>query len=794
MGRFMKQKRMAHSGQSLTDSSRLTKILRSSRAYLSAVLLVLSFVLLLAQLSPASEVLSADSEAAAAVTMSKEGDLVQAVTRWLTAARLYGEQGKIAEQIDALIKASAAYQAVGQYEDARTTLESALPLAKKSGERAYISLVLAALGNLYIASGPAGTANDYLTEALALAREEKNIPLSAFILNNIGNLRSSEGKYSAALGAYRESVELASQVSNLLLAGTAMVNAAIVSTRDGKYQESETLLDTALKRLQNVELSQEKLYALINLGVAYDALRTHLPKSNQALLLKAFDVFNQAGKLAESGGNRRAASYAFGHLSALYYDERRYEEALELANRAGFAAQQINALESLYRWQWQAGRSLRALGRFEEAIGAYRRAVSTVQAIRPELLASFGQQHASFRESVGQVYFELVDLLLQRARSVQEPEETKAALVEAREIVESFKVAELRDYFRDDCVDTALSKVTNLDEVAKTAAIVYPILLPDRIELLVTLPTALKRFSVPVGLSQLTEEVRAFRRKLEKRTTREYLPHAQKLFAWLIRPMEADLDSSKIDTLVFVPDGPLRTIPMAALHDGKQFLIAKYAVATTPGLRLTDPHPIDREKAKVLIVGVSEPVQGFAPLPYVSEEIRAVQTLFESKILTNEKVVVSNLEADLQDKELTILHLASHGQFAGDVDKTFILTFNDKLTMDRLERLVGVFKFRDVPLELITLSACETAAGDDRAALGLAGIAVKAGARSALATLWFINDEATSNLVVEFYRQLQNPSVSRATALRRAQLQLLNDRRYTHPGYWSPFLLINNWL
>ena len=97
-------------------------------------------------------------------------------------------------------------------------------------------------------------------------------------------------------------------------------------------------------------------------------------------------------------------------------------------------------------------------------------------------------------------------------------------------------------------------------------------------------------------------------------------------------------------------------------------------------------------------------------------------------------------------------------------------------------------------MELLTLSACDTAAGDDRAALGLAGIAIKAGASSALATLWHINDQATSELAVEFYRQLQNPTISRAIALKHAQLKLLNDRRYEHPGYWSPFLLINNWL
>ena len=132
------------------------------------------------------------------------------------------------------------------------------------------------------------------------------------------------------------------------------------------------------------------------------------------------------------------------------------------------------------------------------------------------------------------------------------------------------------------------------------------------------MPSGLKRVSVPVGIDRLTQEVRQFRRRLEKRTTREYLPHAQQLYDWLMRPLEADFKEAGIDTLVFVPDGPLLTIPMAALHDGKEFLISKYAMAITPGLNLTDPRPIKREGAKVLAVGITEAVQGFPPLPNVA--------------------------------------------------------------------------------------------------------------------------------------------------------------------------------
>ncbi len=361
-------------------------------------------------------------------------------------------------------------------------------------------------------------------------------------------------------------------------------------------------------------------------------------------------------------------------------------------------------------------------------------------------------------------------------------------------MIEMLKVAELRDYFQDDCVDNARSNVAQLDIVSPTAAVIYPILLPDRTELLVTLPSGLKRFAVPIDAATLTQAVRAFRQKLEKRTTREYLPHAQQLYDWLIGPLKPDLDRLPIDTLVFVPDGPLRTIPMAALHDGQQFLIDSYAIAITPGLSLTDPRPLQRRKAKVLAMGLTEPVQGFPALPNVSTELEAVQRHYQGDLLLNQDFLISRIEQSLRQEPFNIVHVASHGQFNRKVEDTFILTFDDKLTIDRLNEFVGLFRFRDDPLELLTLSACQTAAGDDRAALGLAGIAIKAGARSALATLWYIDDRASSQLVSEFYRQLQTPGISRAIALQRAQLHLLRGLRYQHPGYWSPFLLINNWL
>ena len=127
--------------------------------------------------------------------------------------------------------------------------------------------------------------------------------------------------------------------------------------------------------------------------------------------------------------------------------------------------------------------------------------------------------------------------------------------------------------------------------------------------------------------------------------------------------------------------------------------------------------------------------------------------------------------------------------------QSFLLAYDSKISMNELAAVIGATRFREErPLELLTLSACRTAAGDDRAALGLAGVALRSGARSALATLWSVNDQASTDLITEFYTQLAKPAVSRAEALRRAQLKLLGVHHYRHPSYWSPFVLISSWL
>jgi CHAT domain-containing protein len=373
----------------------------------------------------------------------------------------------------------------------------------------------------------------------------------------------------------------------------------------------------------------------------------------------------------------------------------------------------------------------------------------------------------------------------------------KPILIEARDTVETLKSAEVRDYFKEQCLAAPEAKRTAVERAAgqsSRTAVLYPIILPDRIELLLSFADGPQQFTSHVDAKTLNDTVHSLRPAVETLGKRDYFGPAERLYDWLIRPIDAALAERHIDTLVVIPDGALRTIPFATLYDGKEFLVAKYALATSPGLTLMDPEPIERQaNARVLLAGLSKPVQGFAALDSVPGELSSIGKLYGGTVLENEDFRLSTVEQDLKTVPYSVVHIASHGEFDSDPQNTYILTYDGKLTLDNLEDALKYSQFREQPLELLTLSACRTAAGDDKSALGLAGVAIKAGARSAVASLWFVSDEASTHLIELFYAKL-SAGLSKAKAMQQAQLEMIGDRRFRHPGYWSPFLVIGNWL
>jgi CHAT domain-containing protein len=785
---------------------------------------------------------SADVARAEAETAARTGEFSIAAKKWSVAARLYSEAGEGAAQGYALVKLAEAQQAAGEYKPARQSLMLARQIVEKTGDRVRLASILGTLGNVQstlsraeadqaVRAALAAEADRNLREGLALANEASALALAASILTDIGNHLAVSGRSDDAIAAYSLSAETAERASEPSVGARALANEARVAHLAGRPELSESSLQSASRLAAALPASHDKAFTLTSIGQSYAALVLRQPARQASLLASAEQSFDEAIAAAQRVDDMLALSYAGGYRGALYEQLNRYDEALELTRRALFAAMQAQdrsghlsgamadtsaigvngaAGDSLYRWHYQMGRIFEAQRRLPEAIDAGRRAVEVLQGIRFEMTTTYGQTQASFRETVEPVYHFLVRLLLdqsQQAAQRGDEQRRRSLLVEARDRVENLKVAELRNYFQDDCVEGFLAAQRDAGQVDDAAAVIYPILLESRTDILLNLPDGrLEQVTMNVGREEITASVNRFRSCIGDVTCFSFFEDGERLYNWLIRPLEKSLQASSVDTLVFVPDGALRTVPMAALFDGKNYLIQRYAVAIIPALNLIDPQQLRSDRSlRVLRTGLSEAVAGFVALPQVRLELEGIGDLYpEGNLLLNDDFTPDRLNALLANNSYSVVHIASHGEFRREASEAYLQTSAGRLPMNDLAAYIGQLRFRGLPtggssantsaLELLVLSACETAEGDERAALGLAGLAIKAGARSALGTLWSVNDEAAGELVVEFYRQLRNRlDISKAEALRQAQITILGGR-FEHPQFWAAFLLISNWL
>ncbi len=297
--------------------------------------------------------------------------------------------------------------------------------------------------------------------------------------------------------------------------------------------------------------------------------------------------------------------------------------------------------------------------------------------------------------------------------------------------------------------------------------------------------------------------------------TTNYLKPAQQLYRWLIAPLEADLQTRKVQSLVFAMDSGLRSVPIAALHDGKGFLVERYGLTLAPSLSLTDSRYTDIRPLQVLAMGASEFAEQ-APLPGVQVELATVVgQLWKGKSFLNDTFTLENIKAQRRQQAYGIVHLATHAEFKpGTPNNSYIQLWDRKLRLNELEEL----QLSDPPVELLVLSACRTALGNKEAELGFAGSAMQAGVDSTLATLWYVSDQGALGLTTEFYRQLSHVPL-KSEALRQAQLAMIkgkvhieNNQLYnsgksvslpqglsapgnkslSHPYYWAAFTLVGD--
>jgi CHAT domain-containing protein len=719
----------------------------------------------------------------------RAGDIVAATQHWSAAIRLCRQSGDTDLEAQALARRGELYRLEGYYRDATSDLETALNEAERNGDQPLIAATTGALGNLAFMTRRTEVAEPLLKRSRDLAERLHDNAILAASENDLGNLYASAGELTAAASAYQAAISSAEAAGDRALAATAETNAARLAVRGDDMARATVLLTHSVDTLTRLPQSYSNGMALVSAGSAIFEHHGEISPQAQAVAARAFQAALETGKALK---NLQISSLAEGSLGHLDEQAGRLDNAALLTESALFAAQQASSPQLSYRWDWQRARIARRRGQTAIALGSYRRAVAELQSVRQDIPVVYRDGQSSYRITFGPLYLQFTDLLLRRAST--DAAERQELIGEAINTIEELKESELRDYFRDSCVAAFEAKQRSIANIAPRTAVLYPISLPDRLEVLVSLGGEEKQFTVPVTEPVLRQEVKQFRALLEKRTTNEYLVPAWRLYDQIIRPLEPLLTAHHVDTLVIVPDEVLRIVPFAALNDGTNFLIARYATAIAPSLKLVEPKPLAASAGTALILGISQSVEGYVRLPNVPHEVAEIHSIEGGDVLLNDAFTRSRFADDLKSGRYDIVHIASHGQFGSDPSRTFVLAYDGKLTMDALESDIKYGPSRENPLELLILSACETASGDDRDALGLAGVALKAGARSALATLWYINDVASGELVADFYKGLQSGRLSKAQALRAAQLSLAADPRFAHPAYWAPFLLIGNWL
>lgn len=710
----------------------------------------------------------------------KTGNAENALETWQQAETIYRSLDEVQPLLRSQINQAQALRSLGFYRRAKTTLEQANRELRALPNSLLKARALQSLGVTLRAMGDLSESQTALNQSLNIA-QKLNVPINIESIQlSLANTAKAKQDYENAQTIYQQVRVTTTDKQTKIEASLNLLDLLI------ETEQTDVAIDlfpSIKSDLDNLSPNLHKVYAQVNLASSMMKISTRKSYSTEIQ-----NILTTALQQAEESNNLKAQSYVLGELGYFYEQQQKWIKASKLTQQAILLAQNSQATDISANWYWQQGRILKAQGKTAEAISVYEQAVATLQSLRQDLVAISPDVRFDYRDEVEPVYRQLVQLLLKDVDSL--PQASKQEhLMRSRKAIESLQLAELENYFREVCVVYQPKEIESIDP---KAAVIYPILLEDRMEVILSVPDRpLQHYGnslTSIAKEQIFREINQTLNPVF--LPNEVLPSAQQLYNWLIRPGKASLEQQGIKTLVFVLDDLLRSIPMSVLHDGENYLIEQYNLALTPGLQLLASADTSKE-LNALTGGLTASRQGFPPLPGVKQELEQINSLVSSQVLIDDRFTRTVFQTQIDKESFSTIHLATHGQFSSEAEDTFLLTWADKINVKDLGNVLQ--QQGDNPIELLVLSACETAEGDNRAALGMAGVAVRSGARTTVATLWAVQDDSTALLMSEFYRRLIQPNNTKAEALRQAQLALLKNPKYNHPYYWSPFVLIGNW-
>ena len=731
----------------------------------------------------------------------------KALANWQEAHQLYAKVKDPQGMIGTKINQAQALQSLGFYRQALLNLQEVNVKLQQQPDSQLKMQGLLGLGNSLralrileqkttnasqgVVLGAKETLNQSLKIATAL-QDRAAIDLINLSLGNTLNLIGGAEQEQAAIDTYQKIAPDALP----LIRVQAQINLYRLASAQKTAPNTLTFLTDTRKVLDPIAPSRSKVYAYINLAETIKNNQEN-GRIDREILTPVARLLGTAIEQARTLKDLRAEAQAVGSLGSLYALTGQNIEAKNLTQTALMIAENLPAPDLAYRLDWQLGKIIIASNPtdrdIETATSAYRQAINHLKSLRNDLNAIDADLQFSFRDSVEPVYREYVNLLLRDGKKISEEN-----LASARDTIESLQVAELENFLRQGCLDTY---TVQLDKIDRSAAVIYPIILPDRVATIASIPgQPLRYYSQKISAATVEETVAGLQRKIQEpnfntQQERAFKQQSKQIYDLLLAPLTGDLAAAKTKTLVFVLDGAFRNIPMSILYDGDKYLVEKYNLALTPGLQLVPPQDTtDRTRPQALLGGISEGRQDFSALPNAKAEIEAIGRLIPHQKLFNEQFKSGAVSSNLVASNAPIVHFATHGQFSSKAEDTYILTWDNRLNLDQFSNLLKDRGSRSGnTIELLVLSACQTAAGDNRATLGLAGVAIRARAKSTIASLWSVDDKATQDLMVNLYQNLANKQLGKGEALRQAQQTLLRNPQYRSPYFWAPFVLVGNW-
>lgn len=793
-----------------------------------------------------------DQYAAQGQSLLEQGNPSAALETWRKALQIYKKEQSETGAKNALVNMSVAHQAKGQYPSACWVLidalevdrsaicrnvnrpspeevDSALMIIKKQPDTLLTLKALQELGITLRVIGNLEESVSILELALASAQRQNLGLEQSAIRMSLANvqadmIRQAQNRFSLSDNPLTKAQFVAVPISTLpelsqtyldladqgpeflqarlnwlkmflaihQWANQEPANPKLSALRASLLPHLASTLNKAVVADYTIESPIESIYSRIKLAkYLLEIQQNDLPVSTEKHpLIHAFELVNSARNDALNIKNKRAESFAIGVLGKLYKTSQQIEQAHEAFEAARVLAATSESSDSAYEWEWELAQLYREKGQTQEAISAYERSFKHLDLVRGDLLPIDSELQFRFTDKVKPVYQQYISLLLES----DSPDLEKVVLTN-----EQLQVAQIENFLH--CGKLIFVSTTKIEDAPTTIHILE---LEDRFVILMPNNGTWARFSAD------GERVRGLARKLMielqdqgfSDTDDNYLlAESQSLYQLLLGPLEQQgLLPDQEDTIVFVTDGILSNIPLSMLHDGKEYLIERYGIATNLG-RLQAPKATNPAQLKLLIAGISQASpsldapqvpSGLGILAETEEETALIRSSIRASTLLNNSFTADSLKKELSGHNA--LHISTHGQFSSDPDQTFLLAWDKPLPLQELDSILRQgTQVAANNLELLFLSACQSAKGDPLSSLGIAGVSIQAGARSTIASLWLVDAQSTAQLAGRFYESLANGK-TKAEALRKAQLKLLGQPTTRHPYYWAPFVLSGSWL